>query len=116
MSFYSRHDLGFYTQLRTNGLSEIDGKADRYLCFRFIGAERHAAAVDHDTHLPALGDIRIQITGLGFGDSQCYLFTHRSDMSKRIREKNLNGALRRMGYADKLTGHGMRATNSTALA
>lgn len=27
----------------------------------------------------------------------------------------LNSALRRMGFADRLTGHGMRATISTAL-
>ncbi|MGY2143738.1 tyrosine-type recombinase/integrase [Pseudomonas azotoformans] len=46
---------------------------------------------------------------------QRYLFAHRSDLSKRISENTLNGALRRMGYADQLTGHGMRATISTAL-
>ncbi|QJI37024.1 tyrosine-type recombinase/integrase [Pseudomonas sp. ADAK13] len=47
--------------------------------------------------------------------AQRYLFMHRSDLSKRISENTLNGALRRMGYADQLTGHGMRATISTAL-
>ena len=47
--------------------------------------------------------------------AQCYLFAHRSDLSKRISENTLNDALRRMGYADQLTGHGMRATISTAL-
>lgn len=47
--------------------------------------------------------------------AQRYLFAHRSDLSKRISENTLNGALRRMGYADQLTGHGMRATMSTAL-
>lgn len=47
--------------------------------------------------------------------AQRYLFAHRSDLSKRISENTLNGALRRMGYADQLTGHGMRATISTAL-
>ena len=47
--------------------------------------------------------------------AQRYLFVHRSDLSKRISENTLNGALRRMGYADQLTGHGMRATISTAL-
>ena len=47
--------------------------------------------------------------------AQCYLLAHRSDLSKRISENTLNGALRRMGYADQLTGHGMRATISTAL-
>ncbi|SFO47395.1 Integrase [Pseudomonas sp. NFACC24-1] len=47
--------------------------------------------------------------------AQRYLFVHRSDLSKRISENTLSGALRRMGYADQLTGHGMRATISTAL-
>lgn len=47
--------------------------------------------------------------------AQCYLFAHRSDLSKCISENTLNGALRRMGYADQHTGHGMRATISTAL-
>ncbi|WDG77532.1 tyrosine-type recombinase/integrase [Pseudomonas chlororaphis] len=47
--------------------------------------------------------------------AQRYLFAHRSDLGKRISENTLNGALRRMGYADQLTGHGMRATISTAL-
>ena len=47
--------------------------------------------------------------------AQRYLFAHRSDLAKRISENTLNGALRRMGYADQLTGHGMRATISTAL-
>jgi Integrase len=47
--------------------------------------------------------------------AQRYLFAHRSELSKRISENTLNGALRRMGYADQLTGHGMRATISTAL-
>jgi len=47
--------------------------------------------------------------------AQRYLFAHRSDLTKRISENTLNGALRRMGYADQLTGQGMRATISTAL-
>lgn len=47
--------------------------------------------------------------------AQRYLFAHRSDLAKRISENTLNGALRRMGYTDQLTGHGMRATISTAL-
>ena len=47
--------------------------------------------------------------------AQRYLFAHRSDLSKRNSENTLNGALRRMGYADQLTGHGTRATISTAL-
>lgn len=44
--------------------------------------------------------------------AQRYLFAHRSDLSKRISENPLYGALRRMGYAEQLTGHGMRATIS----
>lgn len=47
--------------------------------------------------------------------AQRYLFAHRNDLTKRISENTLNGALRRMGYANQLTGHGMRATISTAL-
>ncbi|WP_442878875.1 tyrosine-type recombinase/integrase [Brenneria sp. HEZEL_4_2_4] len=47
--------------------------------------------------------------------AQTYLLTHRSDLKKRISENTLNSALRRMGYAEQLTGHGIRATISTAL-
>jgi len=47
--------------------------------------------------------------------AQRHLLAHRSDLSKRISENTLNSALRRMGFADRLTGHGMRATISTAL-
>jgi integrase len=47
--------------------------------------------------------------------AQRHLFTHRSDLKKRISENTLNGALRKMGYADQLTGHGIRGTISTAL-
>src|SRR5699024_6891296 len=50
-----------------------------------------------------------------FKPAQRYLLAHRSDLTKRISENTLNGALRRMGYEDKLTGHGIRATISTAL-
>lgn len=47
--------------------------------------------------------------------TQHYLLAHRSDLNKRISENTLNSALRRMGYAEQLTGHGIRATLSTAL-
>jgi integrase len=47
--------------------------------------------------------------------AQRHLFRHRSDLRKRISENTLNGALKRMGYQDLLTGHGIRATISTAL-
>ncbi|WP_409315197.1 tyrosine-type recombinase/integrase [Pseudomonas putida] len=47
--------------------------------------------------------------------AQRHLLAHRSDLSKRISENTLNSALRRMGFADRLTGHGVRATISTAL-
>lgn len=46
---------------------------------------------------------------------QRYLLSHRSDLAKRVSENTLNGALKRMGYQDQLTGHGMRATIDTAL-
>jgi integrase len=48
--------------------------------------------------------------------AQRYLLSHRSDLTERISENTLNGALRRMGYKEQLTGHGMRATISTALS
>ena len=43
------------------------------------------------------------------------LFAHRSELRMRISENTLNGAITRMGYKDLLTGHGIRATLSTAL-
>ena len=50
-----------------------------------------------------------------FKPAQRYLLRHDSEMKKRISENTLNNALKRMGYRDLLTGHGMRATMSTAL-
>ncbi|HEP8937312.1 TPA: integrase arm-type DNA-binding domain-containing protein [Pseudomonas aeruginosa] len=47
--------------------------------------------------------------------AQRYLLAHRSDLRKRISENTLNAALKRMGYEGLLTGHGIRATISTAL-
>jgi integrase len=47
--------------------------------------------------------------------AQRYLLAHQSDLKKRISENTLNTALRRMGYKDRLTGHGIRGTISTAL-
>jgi integrase len=47
--------------------------------------------------------------------AQRYLLPLRSDPLKRISENTLNGALHRMGYQDRLTGHGIRATITTAL-
>ncbi|EAZ58929.1 TPA: tyrosine-type recombinase/integrase, partial [Pseudomonas aeruginosa] len=47
--------------------------------------------------------------------AQRHLLTHRSELKKRISENTLNAALKRMGYEDKLTGHGIRGTISTAL-
>jgi integrase len=47
--------------------------------------------------------------------AQRYLLAHRGDLKKRISENTLNGALKRMGYKDLLTGHGIRGTLSTAL-
>ena len=46
---------------------------------------------------------------------QRYLFPHASDPWKRMSENTLNFALKRLGYKDHLTGHGIRATISTAL-
>lgn len=50
-----------------------------------------------------------------FKPAQHYLFRHNSEMKKRMSENTLNSALKRMGYRDRLTGHGIRATLSTAL-
>ena len=47
--------------------------------------------------------------------AQRYLLSHRSSPKKRISENTLNGALVRMGYKDRLTGHGIRGTIDTAL-
>ncbi len=47
--------------------------------------------------------------------AQRYLLPHRTDLTERISENTLNGALKRMGYKGQLTGHGIRATISTAL-
>ncbi len=47
--------------------------------------------------------------------AQVHLLTHRSELKKRISENTLNAALKRMGYEDQLTGHGIRGTISTAL-
>ena len=50
-----------------------------------------------------------------FKPAQRHLFRHDSDLKKRISENTLNGALKRMGYQERLTGHGNRGTMSTAL-
>lgn len=47
--------------------------------------------------------------------AQRYLLCHCSEPLVPISENTLNGALKRMGYKDRLTGHGIRATLSTAL-
>ena len=47
--------------------------------------------------------------------AQVHLITHRSELKKRVSENTLNAALKRMGYEDQLTGHGIRGTISTAL-
>jgi len=46
---------------------------------------------------------------------QHYLLPHHDDIKQRTSENTLNSALRRMGYESQLTGHGIRATLSTAL-
>jgi len=47
--------------------------------------------------------------------AQHYLLPQTSNLKQRISENTLNGALHRMGYANRLTGHDIRATISTAL-
>ncbi|GAB7202669.1 hypothetical protein OS31_33030 [Dickeya oryzae] len=46
---------------------------------------------------------------------QRYLLPNCNNLQKCISENTLNSALKRMGYKDRLTGHGIRATISTAL-
>lgn len=46
---------------------------------------------------------------------QPYLLCHRNDPREIISENTLNSGIRRLGYKDRLTGHGIRATLSTAL-
>ena len=47
--------------------------------------------------------------------AQRYLLSHRTDLKQRISENTLNYALHSLGYRNRLTGHGIRATISTAL-
>ncbi|GHU04797.1 hypothetical protein FACS1894158_05840 [Betaproteobacteria bacterium] len=47
--------------------------------------------------------------------AQRYLLAQDGDPEKRLGVSTLNGALRYMGYAGRLTGHGIRGTLSTAL-
>lgn len=46
---------------------------------------------------------------------QKYVLPHRSEPQVCISENTLNQCLRRLGYKDRLTTHGIRATISTAL-
>lgn len=50
-----------------------------------------------------------------FKPAQVYLIPGDWSLRSRISENTFNGALKRMGYKDQLTGHGIRATISTAL-
>ncbi|UZZ09397.1 tyrosine-type recombinase/integrase [Ectopseudomonas mendocina] len=50
-----------------------------------------------------------------FKKAQVYIIPGDWCLKKAISENTLNGALKRMGYEDQLTGHGIRATISTAL-
>lgn len=50
-----------------------------------------------------------------FKPAQRYLFRHDYDLKKRMSENTLNTALKRIGYRDLQTGHGLRAVISTAL-
>jgi len=50
-----------------------------------------------------------------FKPAQVYLLPGERNIKHRISENTLNKALHRMGYADQLTGHGIRGTISTAL-
>ncbi len=47
--------------------------------------------------------------------AQVHLLAHRSELKKCISENTLNAALKRIGYENQLTGHGIHGTLSTAL-
>jgi integrase len=51
----------------------------------------------------------------GFSMNQRYLLAHRYNPEKCVSASALNEALKRLGYAGRLTGHGIRGTLSTAL-
>ncbi len=50
-----------------------------------------------------------------FKPAQKYLFASVVRLTNRMSENTVNFALKRMGYDRRLTGHGLRATMSTAL-
>ena len=50
-----------------------------------------------------------------FKPAQKYLFSSVVRLTDRMSENTINFALKRMGYDGRLTGHGLRATMSTAL-
>jgi len=50
-----------------------------------------------------------------FKPAQVYLIPGDWCLKHPVSENTFNGALKRMGYEDQLTGHGIRATISTAL-
>ena len=50
-----------------------------------------------------------------FSADQRYLLAHKYDLTKCVSTSALNEALKRLGYAARLTGHGIRGTLSTAL-
>ncbi|NYT64110.1 integrase arm-type DNA-binding domain-containing protein [Alcaligenaceae bacterium] len=50
-----------------------------------------------------------------FKPAQKYLLPGEKSLLKPLSENTMNHALKRMGYEDRLTGHGIRATISTAL-
>lgn len=55
-----------------------------------------------------------ELIELGY-KNQPYLLIHRTDPKLMISENTLNHALHKLGYKEKLTAHGIRATISTAL-
>lgn len=50
-----------------------------------------------------------------FKPAQKYLFPSALRLTDRVSENTVNFALKRMGFDGRLTGHGLRATMSTAL-
>lgn len=68
-------------------------------------------------HAVPLSDLALQLLAQlrALEGGSRYLFPSRSDVNRPMNTNTINQALYRLGYAGKLSGHGFRATASTAL-
>lgn len=80
-----------------------------------VKREKDAKVPDYLVPLPRQAvDIIKELLACRF-PAQRYLLSSISNPKEAISENTLNGALKRMGYKDRLTAHGIRGTLSTAL-